>query len=230
MAHPERVNLERVLGQASAAASADARLQSRTWRVVREDGSKTALPSDAGSDRGPAEPVPSVPSQPAASAPVASGSQGSNSASLANTLPQTASPPNLGFLGGKGLRNAIGLDLSAAEGPAARSNIGMPKASPTLAETPPPSATALGKAPKAHGKTSGKSTGRPALETSASRLLGSAPAAPSRPAVRQRAASGAHSHDTERDLQLLRVIDAWPALSARAREAILAVIDASRGR
>jgi hypothetical protein len=35
------------------------------------------------------------------------------------------------------------------------------------------------------------------------------------------------SGDAERDLQLMRVIDAWPALSPRARAAVVAVVEAS---
>lgn len=226
MSHPERVNLEGVLGATPAAPTPDTRLQSRSWRVVRQDGSKTALPSASPSGITPGEASPPQPSQAATAAAGVGESRESLGSSLASPPAPALSAGNLGFLGGKGLRNAKGIDLagpSSSSCSAPRPNIGMPKASPSLAETPPaPNALALGRAPKA--------TSRPgtAAASTAAGLLAAAPSAASPPAPgKARSATGAYSSHAERDLQLLRVIEAWPDLSPRGRQAILAVIAAS---
>lgn len=207
-AQPERVNLDRVLGQASPPAATPCP-QTRSWRVVREDGSKASLGPEPDAMAAPHDAIPAATCDDAAHAAPCPG------AAAASTRQRLMNLATLGLFGGQTTSTSATAERAKA---AARTNIGMPKAKPQLADEKPASQRTTTQDPLACSATSGHE------------LFSSAATAPCVSSKTRKPPSKPTPAETERDLQLLRVIDAWPTLSPRAREAVVAVIEASRSR
>jgi len=210
-AYPERVSLERVLGQAMPPLTGD-RLQTRTWHVVQADGSKTAL---TGSSEEPdsSRPVSGGPALFVAPAERGGESKAATASAKGSSRQLLRRLATLGLLGGEHPPSTAAVD-PAFEAASSRPNIAMPKASPTLGAPEPiadgaDSPVELPGAPRPERK-------------AASAAVGLGPSGEPRTPV-----SLPTAPECERDLQLMRVIDAWPALPPRAREAVIAVIEAT---